>query len=404
MEICVVCWVVSPRESVTAKVMAIPNVDASIECAQFLWIRKDWLDKLGMAIPTTMDELLAVSDAFTTKDPDGNGVNDTYGLAITKNLYAGCMGTEGFFAGFHAYPNFWMTAADGTLAYGSVQPEMKAALQALANMYAAGQLDKEFGVKDGGKVAEDIAAGKCGIDFGEQWNPIYPLLSNHTNDNNANWVGCSIVSADATPAKVPLKFRTSRYFAVRKGYANPEAVIKLVNMHLEKNWGATNDFGYYYMPAENANTSVWKFSPVTPYPPYKNLNAFKAIQAARDAKDMTILEGEAKSIQASLERYAAGDMSLWGWYKIYGEEGVYLVLEDYIANNQLMVESFVGAPTATMVERRATLEKMEKEVFVKIIMGAAPIDEFDKFVSDWNELGGADITKEVNEWYASLQQ
>jgi putative aldouronate transport system substrate-binding protein len=157
------------------------------------------------------------------------------------------------------------------------------------------------------------------------------------------------------------------------------------------------------MPAENANTSVWKFSPVTPFPPYKNLNAFQELQKARAANDMGLLKGEALSIQASLERYAAGDMSLWGWYKIYNEDGVYLVLEDYIANDQLLVESFVGAPTPTMVERRATLEKMEKEVFIKIIMGAAPIDEFDKFVNDWNELGGSDITKEVNDWYASLK-
>ena len=387
----------------SGRLMAIPNVDASIECAQFLWIRKDWLDKLGLEIPKTMQELLAVAEAFVTQDPDGNGVADTFAMAITKNLYSGAMGTEGFFAGFHAYPNFWMQKEDGSLAYGSVQPEVKAALQTLADMYVKGQLDMEFGVKDGGKVAESIAAGKCGIDFGEQWNPIYPLLSNHTNDNNANWIGINIVSADDQLPKVPLKFRTSRYFAVRKGYEHPEAVIKMVNTHLEKNWGETNDFGYYYMPAENANTSVWKFSPVTPFPPYKNLNAFQELQKARAANDMGLLKGEALSIQASLERYAAGDMSLWGWYKIYNEDGVYLVLEDYIANDQLLVESFVGAPTPTMVERRATLEKMEKEVFIKIIMGAAPIDEFDKFLNDWNELGGSDITKEVNDWYASLK-
>jgi len=54
------------------------------------------------------------------------------------------------------------------------------------------------------------------------------------------------------------------------------------------------------------------------------------------------------------------------------------------------------------VERRATLEQMEKEMIVKVIMGAASIDEFDKFVSDWYQLGGQAITDEVNAWYASL--
>jgi putative aldouronate transport system substrate-binding protein len=46
---------------------------------------------------------------------------------------------------------------------------------------------------------------------------------------------------------------------------------------------------------------------------------------------------------------------------------------------------------------------MEKEVFVKIIMGAAPIEEFDKFVSDWMQLGGEDMIKEANEWYDMIK-
>ena len=384
------------------KLMAIPNLDASIESAQFLWIRNDWLKKLGLQAPTTMQELLAVSNAFATKDPDGNGVNDTYGLAITNGLYAGCMGVDGFFAGYHAYPNYWMKTADGKLAYGSVQPETKVALAALAEMYKNGEIDQEFGVKDGSKVAETIAAGKLGIDFGEQWNPLYPLNQNYNNDPTADWISLAIPSCDDTKVSVPLQFRTSLYFAVRKGYEHPEAVVKMVNMHLEKNWGETNDFSKYYMPAENGNTSVWKFSPVTPYPPYKNLNAFLQIEAARNTNTLDKLVGEAAVIESNVEAYLAGDGSVWGWDKIYGVDGVYNILKAYRDNGQLMVESFTGAPTETMVERQATLEQMEKEAFIKIIMGAAPIDEFDTFVNNWYQLGGQDITNEVNDWYTSL--
>lgn len=384
------------------KLMAIPNLDASIESAQFLWIRNDWLQKLGLEAPTTMEELLAVSNAFATQDPDGNGIDDTYGLAVTKDLYSGCMGLEGFFAGYHAYPNFWMTDADGKLVYGSVQPETKTALAALAQMYQNGEIDQEFGVKDGSKVAETIAAGKMGIDFGEQWNPLYPLNQNYNNDPEADWISLAIPSCDDTQVSVPLQFRTSLYFAVRKGYEHPEALVELINMHLEKNWGETNDFSWYYMPAENGNTSVWKFSPVTPYPPYKNLNAFLEIEAARNADALDTLVGEAAVIQSNVDAYLAGDGSVWGWDKIYGVEGVYNVLKAYRDNGQLMVESFTGAPTETMVERQATLEQMEKEVFVKIIMGAASVDEFDTFVENWYQLGGEDITNEVNDWYASL--
>lgn len=47
--------------------------------------RTDWLAKLGMQPPTNTDELKAVAIAMAKKDPDGNGKNDTYGLAIEND-------------------------------------------------------------------------------------------------------------------------------------------------------------------------------------------------------------------------------------------------------------------------------------------------------------------------------
>ena len=44
-----------------------------------LLIRKDWLDNLGLEVPTNLDELMEVMKAFTYDDPDGNGRDDTYG-------------------------------------------------------------------------------------------------------------------------------------------------------------------------------------------------------------------------------------------------------------------------------------------------------------------------------------
>ncbi|EPR09364.1 extracellular solute-binding protein [Ruminiclostridium papyrosolvens] len=385
------------------KMMAIPEPVSTNESAQYLWIRNDWLKKLNLQVPKTMDDVLKISEAFTTKDPDGNGKNDTIGLPITKDLYSGCMGTEGFFAGYHAYPNMWIEDSSGKIAWGSTLPETKVALQKLADMYKNGQLDKEFGVKDGGKVAETVAAGKVGMDYGAQWNPMYPLISNFNNDNNADWTAYPIVSNDDKKVMVPLKFNQTRIFAVKKGYEHPEALVKLFNEHVEKNWGKTADFNKYYMPVENGGVGVWKFSPVCPAPVFKNLEAFVAIDDARKSNDFSKLKDEPKIIQGNIDAYAKGDKSQWGWEKIYGKDGAFRNMVEYKKNDQLLKEKFVGAPTVTMAEKKTTLEKMEKEVFIKIIMGAAPISDFDKFVSDWNKLGGADMTKEVNEWYDSVK-
>lgn len=41
-----------------------------------IWINKVWLDKLGLGIPTTLDEFTNMLRAFKTKDPNGNGLPD----------------------------------------------------------------------------------------------------------------------------------------------------------------------------------------------------------------------------------------------------------------------------------------------------------------------------------------
>ncbi|MGJ0868422.1 extracellular solute-binding protein [Enterococcus innesii] len=386
---------------IDGRLMAIPEMDSSLESAQYVWIRQDWLDNLGLEGPKTMQNLLKISEAFTNKDPDNNGEDDTYGLVLTKDFYSGWGGSEGFFAGYHAYPNMWIDK-DGKLEYGSVQPEVKTALSALAQMYQNGEIDKEFGIKEGSIVAELVAAGKAGINFGEQWNPMYPLISNYNNDENADWVSYPLVSIDAEQAKVPLKFRTQLYYAVRKGFDYPEVPVKMVNKFLETNWGEDSDFGYYYMPQEIENVGVWKFSPVTPHQATKNLDVYNAIDEARKNGTQAELEGEAKVVNENVENFLAGDKLQWGWEKIYGVNGAFKIMQEYKANDLLLYDSFVGSPTKTMIDKRATLEKMEKEVFIKIIMGEAPIDDFDKFVEDYYTLGGEQITKEVNDWKNSL--
>ncbi len=51
-------------------------------------IRKDWLDKLGLDIPVTVDDYMEVMRAFTYNDPDGNGKNDTYGYGTFIEITA----------------------------------------------------------------------------------------------------------------------------------------------------------------------------------------------------------------------------------------------------------------------------------------------------------------------------
>ena len=95
-----------------------------------------------------------------------------------------------------------------------------------------------------------------------------------------------------------------------------------------------------------------------------------------------------------------GDRTQWGEAHIFGSPGSFDIINDYVESESYIYNEFYGSLTSTMVEKNATLEAMEDEVFTKIIMGQS-IDTFDKFVQDWMNLGGEQITKEVNEWAAA---
>lgn len=49
-------------------------------------IRKDWLDRLSLDIPTTLDEYYEVIKAFTTNDMNNNRQNDTYGFFVAEYI------------------------------------------------------------------------------------------------------------------------------------------------------------------------------------------------------------------------------------------------------------------------------------------------------------------------------
>ncbi|CAM3222395.1 extracellular solute-binding protein [Paenibacillus lupini] len=391
-----------PFETATidGKLMGIPQTSSSIEDADLLWIRTDWLNRLGLKPPTTMQELLTISKAFTEDDPDHNGKDDTFGIAATKYLGDPVMGLVDLMAGYDAFPNIWIKNQQGKLVYGGIQPEVKTALKVIQDMYRQGQIDPEFALKDGEKANKLIASGKIGMIYGEQWASFLVQTSRDSNPN-ADWQAYPIVSATGDAAKVPLKFNTNTYFVVKKGYEHPEAIVKLFNLHLEKNWGQTAEYEKYY----NTTYAVWQLSPVTPSPTRKNLEAFRQIEAANRSGNSNLMKDEAKYIKKRMDTYLSGKdsgESGWGWLKTYGPTGAFSIIDQYEKNDQLLYESFVGAPTDTMIDKQQILSDLRNETYFNIILGR-PINEFDRFVDNWYKMGGDKITDEVNQWYAKRE-
>ncbi|HMN60817.1 MAG TPA: extracellular solute-binding protein [Anaerolinea sp.] len=384
--------------TIEGKLWGIPLTDASVTSASVLWIRQDWMDKLGISAPTSMADVLEISRRFTEEDPDGNGVNDTIGLATDKSLWGSIAGLQGFFNGYHAYPGIWYER-NGKLAYGSVQPEMRAALLALQEMYAKGQIDKEFGVKDINQVTETIAKGKCGMEFGVWWNPYHPLNLSQQNYPEAYWSAFAIPSVDSTPAKSQYSSAIWSFLVIRSGYEHPEALIRMVNFWTD-NIVRSQDDNVRRIFLGDINTPdvvLYKYTPVVLWEPNATIEGGRKLREALAKKDPSGLNLDVqwryRIIQAYFEQ---GVKEAWVEVATNGPNGAVPILES-ILEGKGMLNRFYGTPTPTMAEKMPTLQTMESEVLTKIIMGD-PIDRFDQFVKDWYQLGGTQIVDEVNQW------
>ena len=383
------------------QLLAIPVVNAPFYEPNLLWVRTDWLEKLGLPEPQTFEDVLQIAEAFTQQDPDGNGQQDTYGLAVNNYLYGPITSLTGFANAFHAYPQTWVKDEAGKVVYGSAQPEMKLALAKLQDMYKAGQLDREFGVKDGNKVAEDIAAGKFGMAFGANWNP-YVFLDAVKKNPGMEWKPFAVPSVDGTPSRASVGFSASGYVVVRKGVKHPEAVVKMLNLHEEVVHGSRRDEEQFITVEENGeriNTS--RLSIVQSGVSNDGvLESLKLLREAIHNEDESLLADaltETDKYGPTVDYLKTGNMDNWAVaHQYFGFE----VTMDNYTDDRLLMTAF-GGQTPTMTDKWAILDKLEKETFTKIIMGAAPVDEFDKFVTDWNKLGGETILAEINDWIAS---
>jgi len=107
------------------------------------YVKKAWLDAVGMEAPKTFDDYIKMCEAFVNNDPDGNGQADTYAISA-----AGFIGNEAPFINYlpefyqDAYPYF-VQQEDGTWIDGFLTDTMKAALERLRDAYAKGLIDPD---------------------------------------------------------------------------------------------------------------------------------------------------------------------------------------------------------------------------------------------------------------------
>ncbi|MDR6878520.1 extracellular solute-binding protein [Bacillus sp. 3255] len=205
-----------------------------------LFIRMDWLRKLHLDIPTTTEEMVQVAKAFTEQDPDGNGRDDTYGMALSYN--AGASVDEMFGI---TYPGF--IVHDNELIHG--WDNIAAATAFKKQLYGAGSVDKDYlSDKTGSKAKQDFISGKIGI-YMDQFNVPVTFYNDYyvKLKKNAPSAELAVIPYPKTPVGRfnPIFVNPVQMTAVvNTETKNPEAVMKYVDFASSETFMKTMYYGF----------------------------------------------------------------------------------------------------------------------------------------------------------------
>ena len=387
------------------KIMALPETNIT-DGPNLVWLRKDWMDKLGLSEPHTIDDVVNIVKHFISEDPGNNGEDasgkpNTVGLAVDTDVTGECGYSSEFlldiiFACFGAYPKQWIMNDDGEIVYGSVTNEAKEALSYISSLYNQGVIDNDFLLRTSTNICELIENGLCGSFFGPWWAPNNPLANAVSRNPDADWQPYLIATDSDGTTSYHSQNPCYKYVVVRKGYEHPEIAAKMISVMFDKvrfDCTDSEEFKNYYQL--NVEPTARPLSINVDYNNalsicYRNIDA--TISGRKNPDSLELLERSFYDACSEYIKNANKTSTQWAAY-MSRIKACSLIAQDNIK----VVDSLYFKTTDTMKSHWWRLKAKEKEAYLKIISGEEDISYFDRFVKEWNEQGGQTITSEVSE-------
>ncbi|MCL5998125.1 MAG: extracellular solute-binding protein [Chloroflexi bacterium] len=365
------------------------------------YIRQDWLDKLKLQPPTTLDEYAEVAQAFKKE-----GLA-TWGIAAYQDLVSWIAGMDEVFGAHGVMPSYWLKDDTGKLAFGATLPGNVQALETLRKWYADGVLPKDMPTANYDTVRGNMMGNKVGIWQLYYWGPEWMLDLYRAFPEAKLLIG----EAPAGPeGKRGHRSENSgnQMVAWKKGVdrAKVEAMINSMNWQFERKENAVENADYSFLGANHDPIEfegydyVWDGDQIKQGPtttlhwgsPHEHPMPFNPT-VTRDAyARMDKILAKKSEDRNPFERYIA---------------------EGYAAQSRMAHKSLTDHPEWMMHDEsdgiipgpnlqkyQADLTKLWQERFIKIVVGDLPLTDFDSFVAEFYNRGGQQVTDEVNEWYA----
>lgn len=362
------------------------------------WVRRDWVEKVGAKMPETKEDLYNLARTFVEKDAAGNGKTVGFtSYADVAGLFGAVNDLNPIFNASNAFPRQWINKGD-SVEYGSIQPEVRDVLEELSELYKEGVYDKQFAVRTADE-SNGLRTDSLGIHFGPFWISQFDFHDSINADPKADWVP---IGGPLNEEGKFVSYRSKpiiKYIVVRKGYENPEAIMRAINLIQDFNFELTDEAKEFRQK---------EFGESIEYPRNYAPIDFTFAYADQNKKDYeAMVEADKKNNGDDLPKHL---QQFWDSHVVFKEKGMeagaddwgrhvnyYEGLKEAVGPQNEYVQMGYYGKTKSMKTKWTNLKKLEDETFLKIIMGEEPITTFDEFVKTWKKSGGEQITKEVNE-------
>lgn len=355
--------------------------DANLTTYIGLGIRKDWLDKLGLSVPVTIDDWHTVLTAFKEKDPNGNGQNDE--IAYSPFMWGSADGA--FWNGnafLSAYGLFWgFSQENGKVKYGPTDPKYKDFLTLMNKWYMEGLIDKDFAAMSSDLFNAKFADNKIGAITCAVGSGIGQLMKQMTAvDPKFEIVGAPYPVLNAGDKPV-LGQRDPVYNgaggAISTKCKHPMEAAKWLDY-------CYSDEGHMLL---NFGIEGVSYNMVNGYPKYTDLitkNPNGLTMSVALAQYCTSGFGVPRVYDGRyMEQYAS----------LPQQQDALKVWSQPDPSGYLYGISLTTAESSAYSTKMADIETMMEDQFYKFVMGAQPISDFDKYIDSMKKLGIDDVIK-----------
>jgi putative aldouronate transport system substrate-binding protein len=352
-------WKVTTIDGV---IYGIPEGSTGMNADSSLIIRKDWLEELGLEIPTTRDELYNVLKTIKEKK---SGVIPLTGYG---GVYKEIAQTFGII-------NSWIEM-DGKLIYRDEHPKMKEYLAFMNKLYSEGLIDDEWPINTGSIVIEKFSSGKAAVMSLAWWSA--PTLKNALLKNfpDADYVTIPYLNGDSGKPMWGVNAGITYVIAIPKWAPNKEHTMNYLNTKLNE-----DIFKEIVIGQEGVHHYVedGKYYPILPIFNELYNNASYFLTGTDERVYPTYWQARVRK-----------DPILQTYYEELQALAKDIMIPDPLSN---------APPIESISQYSQTLNKFSEDTYLTYIAGAESLDTFDSFLAKWRADGGEQMVKDANEWY-----